>query len=150
MYIPKRKQKFKQTTSFFFFHRNYSARSTLIQKNSIVPIARDGQFSEIFRSFTFPIVAGTEGKQRVAVRERGRGEDRKEKKKKILGVHGCPVSFPVPLQFYLGQIFFGFSQRRDAHGIEGPRSRGDRRGGLPRSSARCFEPCNLTEWRRVT
>lgn len=53
---------------------------------------------------------------------------KKEKKEEIAR---APVvlSFPVALQFHLGGIFFAFLGAT-LHGLEGPRSRGGRRGWI--------------------
>lgn len=53
-------------------------------------------------------------------------EKEKKKKKKTAPV---VLSFPVALQFHLGGIFFGFLGAT-LHGLEGPRSRGGRRGWI--------------------
>lgn len=53
-------------------------------------------------------------------------EKERKKKKKTAPV---VLSFPVALQFHLGGIFFGFLGAT-LHGLEGPRSRGGRRGWI--------------------
>lgn len=98
----------------------------LIQESSIVRIVC--QFREIFdvgtaAAFTFPVPARGKGKRRgvKGVRKgcnRGR-ESERDRGKNSRSARWLVLSFPVQLQFHLGQIFFGFPAAPRSTGLEG-------------------------------
>lgn len=82
------------------------------------------------------------------VRTRAKGKQKwrkrvKKRKKKILVVFVSWVLQGAVSPW--SNIFRFFVRGARCADVEGPRSRGGRRGGLPLSSTRCFELRNLTE-----